>query len=173
MKTYSKNMKIIGLILFSIFLYTCEDEIIDVPLDSIQDEVTVVGKKGLDNRSTVEWDVEWTYWLDVECGDWTDSLSGPVTAHVVSHYKNGEIISTIFHTTGLVESANTDEVFIVNEVSKDNFLADYIDFHFNIRGNMGSHYRGTMTWDYVPGDWDTGIMITRRFVCPGSKRNDH
>ena len=168
--------KIIYLLFLSLFVFTScnqEDEIIDPTLNKTQDEVTIVGQKSHNNRSTVEWDVEWTYWLDVECGDWTDLLSGPVTAHVVSHYKNGEIISTIFHTTGLIESANTDEVFIVNEVSKDNFPADYIDLQFNIRGNMGSHYIGTMTWDYVPGDWDTGIMITRRFVCPGSKRNDH
>ena len=168
--------KIIYLLFLSLFVFTScnqEDEIIDPTLNKTQDEVTIVGQKSHNNRSTVEWDVEWTYWLDVECGDWTDLLSGPVTAHVVSHYKNGEIFSTIFHTTGLIESANTDEVFIVNEVSKDNFPADYIDLQFNIRGNMGSHYIGTMTWDYVPGDWDTGIMITRRFVCPGSKRNDH
>lgn len=168
--------KVIYLLFLSLFAFTScnqEDEIIDVDLESIQDEVTVVAKNVHDNGSTVEWDVEWTYWIDVECGDWTDSLSGPVTAHVVSHYKNGEIISTIFHTTGVIQSANTNEVFIVNEVSRDNFAADYIDFQFNLRGNMGSHYIGTMTWDYVPGDPNTGIMITHRFVCPGSNGNNH
>jgi hypothetical protein len=126
--------------------------------------------KGSGNSATVEWDVEWTYWLDVECEGWTDFLSGPVTAHVVSHYKNGEMISTIYRTTGMVESDKTDEVFIVNEVSRDNFAESYIDFQFNIRGNMGTHYIGRMIWDYEPGDWDTGIMITRKFICPGNKK---
>ncbi len=124
--------------------------------------------KGSGNSATVEWEVEWDYWLDVECDGFTDFLSGPVTAHVVSHYKNGEMISTIYRTRGVVESANTDEVFIVNEVSRDNFGESYIDFQFNIRGDMGTHYIGRMIWDYEPGDWDTGILITRRFVCPGN-----
>ena len=171
MKTYLKSIKTVAVIFLSLVIFSCQVEQIE-PQDTFLTESDQNMLRS-DNRSTVEWDVEWIYWLDVECGDWTDLLSGPVTAHVVSHYKNGEIISTIFHTKGVVESANTDEVFIVNEVSKDNFAEDYIDIHFNIRGNMGSHYVGAMTWDYVPGDWDTGIMITRKFVCPGSNGNDH
>lgn len=143
--------------------------------DSLAGEETVQGIKDLEkanrgsaNSATVEWEVEWDYWLDVECDGFTDYLTGPVTAHVVSHYRNGEMISTIYRTRGVVESANTDEVFIVNEVSRDNFAESFIDFQFNIRGNMGSHYNGRMIWDYEPGDWGTGILITRRFNCPGN-----
>jgi hypothetical protein len=124
-------------------------------------------------KATVEWDVVWDYWLDVECGGITDNLIGPVTAHVVTHYnKDGEIINTIFHTTGMVSSTETGEVFMVNEVSWDDFAGTSIDFQFNIRGNQGSHYVGRGIWDYVPGDWDTGVLTLSKFVCPGSKRNN-
>ena len=124
-------------------------------------------------KATVEWDVEWYYFLDVECGDFVDLLEGPVTAHVVTHYnKDGEPINTIYHTTGTVFSNETDEIFTVNEVSWDDFAASAIPLTFNIRGNQGSHYVGRATWDYEPGDWDTGILIFHRFLCPGSKRNN-
>ena len=124
-------------------------------------------------KATVEWDVEWYYWLDVKCGDFEDFLEGPVNAHVVTHYdKDGEIINTIFHTTGTVFSNATGEEFMVNEVSWDDFAGTAIPFQFNIRGNQGSHYVGRGIWDYEPGDWDTGVLTLSKFICPGGKRNN-
>jgi len=129
-------------------------------------------KKDFNNKSIVEEDVEWFYWLDVECGDWTDQLTGPVTAHVVTHFKDGEAIGTMYHTTGIIESANTEEIFTVSEVSFDIFSESSIGLHFNVRGNMGTHYVGDGVWDYEPGDWDTGTLIYRKFLCPGNNNGN-
>jgi hypothetical protein len=125
-------------------------------------------------KASVEWDYQWEYWIDVECGEFTDILSGPVTAHVVFHHnKDGDPIKANWHTTGIIFSQETDEVFIVNEVSKDDMQGTSVDLHFNIRGNMGSHYVGSATWDYEPDDTYSGVMTYHKFLCPGGKRNNN
>ena len=170
MKTVKKFIKVFSVCaLLSCFVLSCSS-------DSVATEETVVDMKGLvtkgnDNRSTVEWDVPWffDYYLEVDCNDWTDLLIGQATAHVVTHYKDGEAIGTIYHSTATAESVNTGEVFSVREVSFDNFAEQVINFHFNVKGNMGSHYIGDMTWEYDIYDPNSGILITRKFLCPGSK----
>ena len=168
MKTIKCITGVLVSVLISCFSLSCATEDLTTE-ESVQGNIALekydLNKKGFDNKSTVDWEVEWEYWLDVECGDWTDQLIGPVTAHVVTHYKDGEAIGTIYHTSGIIESANTDEVFIVTENSFDNFSKHAIEFHFNIRGNMGTHYVGKMTWEYDEYDPWTGIMITRKFLC--------
>lgn len=152
--------------LMGCFVLSCSAD--DLTVEETTVDMKGVNNKGLDNRVTVEKDVEWVYWLDVECGDFTDYLYGPVTAHVVTFYKDGEAIGTNYHTFGTIYSANTDEVFTVNEVSFDTFSETAIPFRFNIRGNMGSHYVGNGIWDYEPDDPNTGTLIIRKFICAGS-----
>ena len=146
--------------------------------ESITTEENVVDMKGLvnkgnDNRTTVEWDVPWffDYYLEVDCGDWTDLLIGEATAHVITHYKDGEAIGTIYHSTGTAKSEKTGEEFNIREVSFDNFSEQVIDFHFNVKGNMGSHYIGRMSWEYESYD-DEGFLITRKFLCPGNNNGN-
>ena len=125
-------------------------------------------------KATVEWDYEWEYWLDVKCGDFTDVLIGPVTSHVVTHHnKDGDPIKANWHTTGVISSDKTGEVFIVNESSKDDIQGTSVDLHFNLRGNMGSHYVGSATWDYdfEPDGTYSGVMTYHKFLCPGGKKN--
>lgn len=146
--------------------------------ESITTEENVVDMKGLvnkgsDNRTTVEWDVPWffDYYLEVDCGDYTDLLIGEATAHVITHYKDGEVIGTIYHSTGTAKSENTGEEFTVREVSFDTWAEQVIDFHFNVKGNMGSQYIGRMSWEYESYD-DEGFLIIRKFLCPGNKNGN-
>ena len=168
MKTIKCITGVLVSILMACFVLSCSSDALTSD-PSVEGNLTLdknnLNKNGLDNRSTVEEDVEWEYWLDVDCDGWTDQLSGPVTAHVVTHYKDGEPIGTMYHTSGTIYSLNTDEIFTVSEVSFDTFAELSIVFHFNIRGNMGSHYIGRMIWNYEVYDPWTGTLITRKFLC--------
>jgi len=37
-------------------------------------------------------------------------------------------------------------------------------WHFNLKGNQGSHFVGRMIWDSV-----AGAMIIEKAICPGNK----
>ena len=71
------------------------------------------------------------------------------TYHVVLHYKKGILISENVHYTGVVQSSNTTEEFKLSEVDKVDDINGIISWHFNLIGNQGNHYIGSMTWDVV------------------------
>ena len=171
MKTVKTIIKVFSICaLLGCFILSCSNEGVTTE-ESVNMKSLV--KKGDDNKTTVEWNVPWffDYYLEVDCGDWTDLLIGQATAHVVTHYKDGEAIGTIYHSTGTATSESTGEEFNIREVSFDNFAEKVIDFHFNVKGNMGSHYIGRMSWEYNSYD-DEGILTIRKFLCPGSKSDN-
>jgi len=106
------------------------------------------GKNG--NGAISLWKVWDGYWQPVYCdGVNVDNLTGTVTYHVVIHYKNGNMISENVHYTGVVQSSNTTEEFKLSEVDKVDDINGIISWHFNLIGNQGTHYIGSMTWDAV------------------------
>lgn len=106
------------------------------------------GKNG--NGAVSLWKVWNGYWQPVYCdGVNVDNLYGTVTYHVVVHYKNGIVISENVHYTGVVQSSISTEEFKLSEIDKLDYTAGLLTWHFNLIGNQGTHYIGSMTWDAV------------------------
>ena len=120
-------------------------------------------QKALDNRAVVTIE-EWTdYWQPVICdGVQIDYLTGSVLQHKVYHYKDGELVKQETHTYGEVISTG-GEVFKLNEKDKEFVTEGSVVWHFNLVGNQGSHYIGTMYWDYI-----NDIFIVDKAICPGN-----
>jgi hypothetical protein len=80
--------------------------------------------------------------------------------HVIDHYKNGnwqwEIAQAKGEATGLY-----GEVFQLTETDKLWLpVQGLLLWHFNLKGNEGNHYIGTLTYSYI-----TGEMVVRKTVC--------
>ncbi len=119
------------------------------------------------NKSVVT-TVEWTdYWQPIYCnGVMIDYLTGTVTVHNIELYKNGINIGGNSHVYGEVTSNNgTGEVFKLHENDKGDWIQGTVTWHFNLKGNMGSHYIGSMTWDLV-----TGEITVHKAMCVGNKK---
>jgi hypothetical protein len=106
------------------------------------------------------------YWQPVYCnGVQIDYLTGTTTYSGIEHYKNGVAIFQNYHNRGEVTSTITKEVFNVIETDKvfqldQNSNFTFCTWHFNLKGDQGSHYLGSMTWDLI-----TGTMTVDKFVC--------
>ena len=110
---------------------------------------------------SAQYKVELGYYTPVFCGDeMVDYLEGVVMFHVIDHYKNGnwqwEIAQAKGEATGLY-----GEVFQLTETDKF-WLPVYglLVWHFNLKGNRGNHYIGSLTYSYI-----TGEMVVRKTVC--------
>jgi len=122
-------------------------------------------QKGLDNRTTK---IEFTwngYWQPLICnGSDVGFLAGPVETRWIVIQKDGIPVKIHAIISGKVE-ATWGEVFKIHE--KDVAVPDFdgtVYFHFNLKGNQGSHYVGRMIWD--PG---TSSLIVEKAICPGNK----
>jgi hypothetical protein len=114
------------------------------------------------------------YWQPVYCnGVQIDWLTGTTIYSGIEHYKDGVAIFQNYHNRGEVASGITHEVFKVIETDKVFQLDQNSNFttciwHTNLKGDQGSHYLGTMTWDLI-----TNIITVDKFVCvdngPGKK----
>lgn len=111
-------------------------------------------------------ETSWNLWVNCD-GVW-DNISGPVHGHVVDHYnpKTGvfEWYKFNFQSKELV-SNNTGEVFSISYHQRGQLIDDMYDkWHFNLRGNEGSHILVTVLWtlDVSTGFWSRE-MTTRCF----------
>ncbi|MEZ4996511.1 MAG: hypothetical protein R2758_03165 [Bacteroidales bacterium] len=97
----------------------------------------------------------------VFCDDvMVDYLSGEVMFHVIDHYKDGVWQWEIAQAKG--EAAGMyGEVFKVREVDKY-WIPVYgvLVWHYNLIGDMGHHYIGTLSYSYI-----TGEMQILKTVC--------
>jgi hypothetical protein len=113
-----------------------------------------------DTRS-VQYKAELGYYTPVFCGDeMVDYLEGVAMFHVISHNKNGNWQWEIAQAKG--EAAGLfGEVFQLTETDKF-WLPVYglLVWHFNLKGNRGNHYIGSLTYSYI-----TGEMVVRKTVC--------
>lgn len=116
--------------------------------------------QGNDTKSVQYWDVL-GYYTPVFCDDvMVDYLSGEVMFHVIDHYKDGVWQWEIAQAKG--EAAGMyGEVFKVREVDKY-WIPVYgvLVWHYNLIGDMGHHYIGTLSYSYI-----TGEMQILKTVC--------
>ena len=95
------------------------------------------------------------YWSPVYCdGVMIDLLEGgELRVHYVVHYKEGVKYFEIDQLKGYVTSGITGETFKVREVDKYYFTDHwYVTWNYNLIGDMGSHYVGTLTYSYWTGE---------------------
>lgn len=114
------------------------------------------------DTKTVQGWIESEYWSPVFCdGVLVDLLQGGyIRLHYVIHYKDGEYQWETDQLKGEVTSC-TGEVFRIREIDKYYFDDSwYLTWHFNLIGNMGTHYIGTLTYSYA-----TGKITVEKSVC--------
>ena len=112
------------------------------------------------NKTVQGW-YQSTYWTPVYCGDEiVDYLSGGILrVHYVIHYKDGNYQWETDQLKGEVTS-QTGEVFQIREIDKTYFTDHwYITWHYNLIGNLGTHYIGTLTYSYWTGEITVGNTV--------------
>lgn len=73
----------------------------------------------------------------------------------------------MLHVTGEVKSQNPPyEVFKVSEIDHVVGATTTTTWHFNLIGNFGTHYVGTMGWN-----WVTQETWVDKALCPGGNQN--
>lgn len=94
-------------------------------------------------------------------GVMVDYVRGTVKVHGVAHYKDGwiwEIDQAKGEATSLKPTA---EKFRYKETDRISYVEGEIAFKYNLKGNMGSHYIGTITLDLAT--WE--IISIGQTVC--------
>jgi len=112
-------------------------------------------------QSAVQGWVMSTYWSPVYCGDeMVDELQGgEIRMHYVYRYKKGVFFKEIDQIKGTVQS-QSGEVFKIREVDKTYFTDHwYISWHYNLIGDQGNHYIGTLTYSYFTGEITVGKTV--------------
>lgn len=103
------------------------------------------------------------YWAPVYCGDnLVDILEGgTLRVHYVVHPNGKAKFYEILQLKGEVTS-QTGEVFKITETDKYYYTDDwYIIWHYNLIGNRGNHYIGTLIQNYFSGE----IVEIGKTVC--------
>ena len=91
----------------------------------------------------------WT--IVVDCGDVFDVIRGPFYFHMTEHWNpvtgQKEWNKFVFKSNEFV-SDFTEEVFKVNYYRRASDIPFEWDenIHFNVKGDQGSHYIGSLTW---------------------------
>jgi len=110
------------------------------------------------------------YWSPVYCTnelgvlELVDVLTGTIDSHLVVHYKNNQYQWYMIQWEGEITSEINHEVFKIHESDKiDLPNTGVYTYHFNLVGNMGSHYinSGTLNME----DW---TIVCNKSVCPGN-----
>ena len=112
------------------------------------------------------WD---SYWQPVYCGDeMVDYLinteTGIVNVHTVLHLNKWNPIWENIHIAGVVKSPTSNEEFILSEHDRKDYASGSLTWHFNLIGNYGTHYIGSMTWDYI-NDPNMENLVVNRAIC--------
>src|SRR5512133_2793128 len=103
-----------------------------------------------------------SYWSPVYCGDsLVDNLSGgTISVHYVAHIEDGKYRWETDQIKGEVQS-QTGETFQIREVDKYTVTDHWVlTWSFNLIGDGGTHYIGTLTLDY-----GTGVITVGKTVC--------
>lgn len=106
-----------------------------------------------------------SYWSPVFCdGEMVDMLEGgTLRIHYVMRWEPFVIYKEIDQIKGEVKSDLTGEVFKIKETDKYLGTPDFyfVTWRYNLIGNMGSHYHGTITMDLRTGS----IIDISNTVC--------
>lgn len=111
------------------------------------------------NKADQGW-VEGTYYSPVFCdGEMVDYLEGgTIMVHYVFRmFKNGDVLAKeIDQIKGEVMSSS-GETFIVREIDKLSYENSWVlTWHYNLIGDRGTHYTGTLTYNYGTGELTVG-----------------
>lgn len=118
--------------------------------------------KAVPENGTVSYFYTGGYFADLICDEVViDQLFGDVQWHVRDHYKNGEIVWSLYNATGTLTSSN-GEVFDIHESDKLYWSAEDWTFHCNLIGDQGSHYILS-----GHGDLSTWEVFVDKANCPG------
>jgi len=99
-----------------------------------------------------------TYYGPVFCdGEMVDYLEGgTLRIHYVVKYKDGMFQWEIDQLKGQVTSV-TGETFRIRETDHTYFKDHwYVTWHYNLIGDQGTHYTGTLTWSYFDQEYIIG-----------------
>jgi hypothetical protein len=113
------------------------------------------------NKATIQGWIMSEYWSPVFCGDiLTDVLSGgTISIHYVIHQNANARFYEIDKLKGEVTS-QTGEVFQIRETDRYYFTDHwYLTWHYNLIGDRGSHYIGTLTYSYFTGQITVGKTV--------------
>ena len=103
-----------------------------------------------------------TYWTPVWCnGVEVDMLEGgEIRVHIVGRsFNNGKLYKQVAQLKGEITS-ESGEVFKIREIDKW-YATDshYVTWKYNLKGDMGSHYHGTVTINRVTGEMTIGKTV--------------
>jgi len=113
------------------------------------------------NTGTVQYKEVLGYFTPVYCGDVVvDNVEGSVKFHIIDHYKNGEFKWEIAQAKGEA-TGMYGEIFKVKEIDKY-WKPEFgiLTWHYNLIGNKGNHYTGSLTYNFM-----TGEFIINKTVC--------
>ena len=117
-----------------------------------------------ENRTYQGWDT-YSAITPIYCdGEEVDILLLDVKVHFVVHIKDGEVVWETDQIKGTATSASpSDETFKYREI--DTYLSEnLIYFHYNAKGDMGTHYMGTMLVD-ISGGWGNEVFTPLSTKC--------
>jgi hypothetical protein len=113
--------------------------------------------------------VEQGYWSPVYCQNdqgvlvLVDVITGTIDSKIVVHYNDNMYQWYMIQWSGELMSSLNQEVFRIHESDKiDIPVTDVYAYHFNLVGNMGSHYINSGILNM--NDW---TIVCNKSVCPG------
>ena len=120
--------------------------------------------KAVPENGTVSWNYTGGYYAaDLICDDMViDLLEGDVDWHVRDHYKNGDLVWSIYNASGSLTVASTGETFEIQESDKFYWSLGESSFHCNLVGDQGTHFILFGHYDLIT--WEISID---KATCPG------
>ncbi len=125
--------------------------------------LAVTGAYGQEkSKGTIQGWIMSSYWSPVFCGTSLVDLleGGTLRVHYVVHQNENAKFYEIDQLKGEVTS-QTGEVFQIRETDRYYYTDHwYLVWHYNLVGDRGSHYIGTLTYSYF-----TNTITVGKTVC--------
>lgn len=126
-------------------------------------QIQQISAQGKANKADQGW-LTSTYWSPVYCdGVMVDELSGgEISIHYVFKlFKNGSVLAKEIDQIKGTDTSSTGEVFKIRETDKYEYINGWVvTWHYNLIGNLGTHYIGTLTLNLK-----TGEIVVGHTVC--------
>jgi len=129
-------------------------------------QLTAQLPKNIHGTGSVAYDYPNMGWFtDVYCdGVWIDFLTGSGDAHVVDHYKNGEIQWEMVSFSGTGTNSN-GEKFTFSELDKYWIPKEHAyTCSTHVKGDKGALYNLYFRWD------DYGFYVVQQATCTGNTK---
>ena len=111
------------------------------------------------DTKSVQYKAELGYYTPVYCGgEMVNYLQGLVIFHIIDHASNGNLQWEIAQAKGEATGLN-GEIFELIEIDKFEPSTGIFVWHFNLRGDSGSHYIGSLSYNYSTGEFIVGKAI--------------